>query len=219
MAAHGSAPPPPQPPTGDPLGDLQEHLRAYSKAVADTIWELQQMKQPDPARVDALADALAGMADRLDGPGGLVDGLPDYPRDPACVSWAGHGGAPHEGSVATLIHQLAAHSTHAPRPLPCSKVKARLGELRAEHDALEPALLGVLADVGAWCAGGYSGGARDMPRGPLYAAALSPADVTTTPCPLLAERQQARLQEGVVAAVAPLLGAAGADKGGGVPAR
>ena len=64
----------------DVLGELQEHLRLYSKAVADTIWELQQMRTPDLDKVDSLADGLSTLADKLDGPGGLIDSLPDYPR-------------------------------------------------------------------------------------------------------------------------------------------
>jgi hypothetical protein len=156
MAASAAAGAPP--PTGDPLGDLQEHLRTYSKAVADTIWELQQMKQPEPARVDALADALAGMADRLDGPGGLVDALPDYPRDPACVASArgrGRGGGKRQEAQPRVQHTRECRPHERPTHtathlrLARSKVKARLVELRAEHDELEPALLGELADIGA----------------------------------------------------------------------
>lgn len=72
-------------PKDDTVGELQDHIRVYSKAVADTIWELQQMRAPDMGKVDGLAAQLTALADRLDGPGGLIDSLPDFPRDAKCV--------------------------------------------------------------------------------------------------------------------------------------
>lgn len=38
----------------DVLGEAQEHLRVYAKAVADSIWEVQQMRRPDMERVRTL---------------------------------------------------------------------------------------------------------------------------------------------------------------------
>lgn len=82
MDASG-APPPQAPAPADALRDLQDHLRVYAKGVADAIWELQQAREPDPTKVDALADGLRALAEKLDGPGGLIDSLPAYPRDAA----------------------------------------------------------------------------------------------------------------------------------------
>ena len=67
----------------DVIGEMQEHVIVYAKAVADAIWEVQQMRAFDGERVAALAAHLRGVADTLDGPGGLIDALPDFPRDPA----------------------------------------------------------------------------------------------------------------------------------------
>lgn len=63
------------------LTELQEHLRVYSKGVADAIWELQQLRDANNAKVDEIANGLLALADKLDGPGGLIDSLPTYPRD------------------------------------------------------------------------------------------------------------------------------------------
>ena len=42
------------PDADDAIGALQEHLVVFSKAVADTIWEVQQLKTPDVAKARAL---------------------------------------------------------------------------------------------------------------------------------------------------------------------
>jgi hypothetical protein len=101
----------------DAIGELQTHLIVYAKGVADTIWEVQQAREyeeqkargpltarqelrsrrsregvqrgmgnggPSP-QVAALRSSLLAKADRLDE---LIDALPDYPMDPACVPFS-----------------------------------------------------------------------------------------------------------------------------------
>lgn len=139
----------PAPRGDDVVGALQEHLRQYSKAIADAIWEVQQMRAPDAARVDALADGLSGFAARLDGPGGILDALPDFPRDPACVGM-GLGGR-DKGCVACGRPVCASASCPPARlslPHP-RKVKAQLEVLAQRQDELVPQLERVQEEVEA----------------------------------------------------------------------
>jgi len=54
---------------------LQDALRAYAKAVADAIWEVQQGQPGQPQRLAAAAAALDAR----------IDALPDLPLDATCV--------------------------------------------------------------------------------------------------------------------------------------
>lgn len=67
----------------DPIGAAQSHLVGYLKLVADTLWEIQQLRAPEAARAAAWGARLALAADEMDR---LLLAIPDYaaaagPRD------------------------------------------------------------------------------------------------------------------------------------------
>ncbi len=59
----------------DAIGDAQRALIAYTKRVADTLWEVQQQRGYATAHAAELGAALAAAGDELER---LVDAVPDY---------------------------------------------------------------------------------------------------------------------------------------------
>lgn len=66
----------------DPIGAVQAQLTVHSKAIADTLYGIQQLKSHDAAAVAALATQLNASAARLDA---AIDALPEYDLSAAAV--------------------------------------------------------------------------------------------------------------------------------------
>jgi len=62
----------------DPIGAVQSHLQSHSKLIADSLYELQQLRAPNGPLVQRVACGLNASADRLEA---LILALPEYEMD------------------------------------------------------------------------------------------------------------------------------------------